>query len=351
MEEEIDIDLNDPAVGKVAERLQTGFFSRFGAKKEVPKNSAGSKTETSPKNIENVTNTHSKTMPILSSSSNEVFSQKQPQSVLTKEGKEALTSLAEKNKYFTEDIKLSSAPRKSIPSNTTPKTEVKSTVATKMSPKPTQRKNIIDDEQKKMNAELGVKRAQFCYSSSSPSDEEIKSPFDLSKQQLVEQRKKQLGVFVQNPPPNSASIQKPPRLSHGRVTKVDKVTKLYAGKPVNQQTNELQHSSLKRWSQPSFDGYEKSTSSKNIKNIKQMYNQAIAEASTPPSSPKPGPASKVRKNVAEIYTSNIITSKPSSPYISPCISADNLSPRKVKKGRIQNSVVPLDVSLSVLDIH
>ena len=49
-----------------------------------------------------------------------------------------------------------------------------------------------------MNAELGVKRAQFCYSSSSPSDEEIKSPFDLSKQQLVEQRKKQLGVFVQN---------------------------------------------------------------------------------------------------------------------------------------------------------
>ena len=82
-----------------------------------------------------------------------------------------------------------------------------------------------------------------------------------------------------------------------------------------------------------------------------MYNQAIAEASTPPSSPKPGPASKVRKNVAEIYTSSIITSKPSSPYISPCISADNLSPRKVKRGRVQNSVVPLDVSLSVLDIH
>ena len=110
------------------------------------KNSAGSKTETSPKNIENVTNTHSKTLPIHSSSSNELFSQKQPQSVLTKEGKEALTSLAEKNKYFTDDIKQSSAPRKSIPSNTTPKTEVKSTVATKMSPKPTQRKNIIDDE-------------------------------------------------------------------------------------------------------------------------------------------------------------------------------------------------------------
>ena len=59
-----------------------------------------------------------------------------------------------------------------------------------MSPKPTQRKNIIDDEQKKMNAELGVKRAQFCYSSSSPSDEEIKTPLDLTKQQIVEQRKK-----------------------------------------------------------------------------------------------------------------------------------------------------------------
>ena len=59
-----------------------------------------------------------------------------------------------------------------------------------------------------------------------------------------------------------------------------------------------------------------------------MYTQAITEASTPPCSPKPGP-SKVRKNVAQIYTSNI-SPKSSTPYISPCLSADNISPRKVK---------------------
>ena len=33
-ENEIDIDLNDPAVGKVAAQLQTGFFSKFGKKAE-----------------------------------------------------------------------------------------------------------------------------------------------------------------------------------------------------------------------------------------------------------------------------------------------------------------------------
>ena len=150
----------------------------------------------------------------------------------------------------------------------------------------------------------------------------------------IKLQKKQLGVSTVNSTINPTVIQKPTRApSHGRVTKVDKVSKIYTGAPVNQ-TNDLMHSSLKRWTQPSFDGYEKATASKNIKNITQMYTQAIAESSTPPCSPKPGP-SKVRKNVAQLYTNNIQLPKPSSPYISPCISADNLSPRKVKGRRIQ----------------
>ena len=45
-EEEIDIDLNDPEVGKVAAKLQSGFFSRFGRKSEpspAPKPTQSSK--------------------------------------------------------------------------------------------------------------------------------------------------------------------------------------------------------------------------------------------------------------------------------------------------------------------
>ena len=244
-----------------------------------------------------------------------------------------MTNLAEKNKHFTEDLNKSVSSIQKPNSSTVTAKEVKNPVA-KTIPKPMPRKNAYEDhvteEQKKMNAELGVKRAQFCYSSSSPSDEEVKNvSFDLTKQQIVEQRKKQLGVSTTtiNPTP----VQKSPRPSHGRVIKVDKVTKIYTGAPVVNQTKDptTAHSSVKRWSQPSFDGYEKSTASKNIKNIKQMYNQAIAEATTPPCSPKPGPSTKVRKNVAQIYTSNIPSPVSASPYISPCVSADNLSPRKV----------------------
>ena len=236
---------------------------------------------------------------------------------------------AEKNKYFTEDLSLATQKQKV----TTPQTKEVKNPVTKNIPKPMPRKNAYEDhvtqEQKKMNAELEVKRAQFCYSSSSPSDEEMKNAsFDLQKQQIVEQRKKQLGVSTSTIKPST--VQKSPRPSHGRVIKVDKVTKIYTGAPVVNQTSDSTspHSSIKKWSQPSFDGYEKSTASKNIKNIKHMYNQAIAEATTPPCSPKPGP-SKVRKNVAQIYTSNILSPISASPYISPCVSADNLSPRKV----------------------
>ena len=363
-EEEIDIDLNDPEVGKVAEKLQAGFFSRFGKKKEETKKPTENIARMfSPKPFvgNNISQNISSVNPVKdkvpgqtqarASTAKVMFSEDthgyvgvtdehgKPSSVLSKEGKEALTSLAEKTKWFSDDInEPTPSTQKYLPSTLTNKEEVTNPNVAKNIPKPSPRKKVYGvhstEEQKKMNAELKVKHAQFCYSSSSPSDEEIKTPLDLTKQQIVEQRKKQLGVSLANATMNSTTPkQKPPRTSHGRVTKVDKVTKLYTGSPVN--AGDSLHSSVKRWSQPSFDGYEKSTASKNIKNITQMYSQAIAEASTPPCSPKPGPASKVRKNVvAQIYTSNV-SSASSTPYLSPCISADNLSPRKVKDVHIQ----------------
>ena len=167
-----------------------------------------------------------------------------------------------------------------------------------------------DDVHPRANGGAEIRRPQFRHSASSLSDEEVQLPSESSPKHKIEERKQQLAAAsldeAERPPSSQSPL--PTRAN------ADKLTKIYTGAFENNNN----------------DNASKQTErTKPTKDITQIYTQGI-KTFTPPASPKPVP-SKNRGDITQLYTGGTGSKSSSDSTASPCMVADKLSPKKVKK--------------------
>ena len=171
-----------------------------------------------------------------------------------------------------------------------------------------------DDVQPRASGGAEIRRPQFRHSASSLSDEDVQLPAESSPKHKIEERKQQLVAAS-----HAAEVEHPPSSQSPLPTRAnaEKLTKIYTGAFENNNNDQGNASKQTERAKPTKD-------------ITSIYTQAMAKTSTPPASPKPVP-SKNRGDITQLYTGGTGSKSSSGNTTSPCMAADKLSPKKVKK--------------------